>query len=40
MGGNKIAAGSLDLNLPFGDIASQLEKLVSDYFGNEEVAAI
>lgn len=32
MGGNKIAIGSLDLNLPFGEIADQLEKIVADYF--------
>lgn len=32
MGGNKIAVGSLDLNLPFGEIADQLEKIVADYF--------
>ena len=32
MGGNKIAVGSLDLNLPFNEIAGQLEKIVTDYF--------
>ncbi|OON85765.1 5-methylcytosine-specific restriction endonuclease system specificity protein McrC [Oribacterium sp. C9] len=32
MGGNKIAVGSLDLNLPFKEIAGQLEKIVADYF--------
>ena len=32
MGGNKIAVGSLDLNLPFNEIACQLEKIVTDYF--------
>ena len=32
MGGNKIAVGSLDLNLPFNEIASQLEKIVTEYF--------
>ena len=32
MGGNKIAVGSLDLNLPFAEIAGQLEKIVADYF--------
>lgn len=32
MGGNKIAVGSLDLNLPFAEIAGQLEKIVQDYF--------
>ncbi len=32
MGGNKIAVGSLDLNLPFTEIAGQLEKIVQDYF--------
>ncbi|MCR5101731.1 MAG: 5-methylcytosine-specific restriction endonuclease system specificity protein McrC [Butyrivibrio sp.] len=32
MGGNKISIGSLDLNLPFVEIAAQLEKIVSDYF--------
>ena len=32
MGGNKIAVGSLDLNLPFSEIARQLEKIVNDYF--------
>ena len=31
MGGNKIAVGSLDLNLPFSEIARQLEKIVNDY---------
>lgn len=32
MGGNKIAVGSLDLNLPFNEIAGQLEKIVTEYF--------
>ncbi|WP_026522912.1 5-methylcytosine-specific restriction endonuclease system specificity protein McrC [Butyrivibrio sp. VCB2001] len=32
MGGNKIAVGALDLNLPFAEIAGQLEKIVNDYF--------
>ena len=32
MGGNKISVGSLDLNLPFNEIACQLEKIVTDYF--------
>lgn len=32
MGGNKITVGSLDLNLPFNEIAGQLEKIVTDYF--------
>ena len=32
MSGNKIAVNSLDLNLPFTDIAGQLEKIVQDYF--------
>ena len=32
MGGNKIAVGSLDLNLPFTEIEGQLEKIVEDYF--------
>ena len=32
MGGNKIAVGSLNLNLPFAEIAAQLEKIVADYF--------
>ena len=32
MGGNKIAVGSLDLNLPFTEIANQLEKIVQEYF--------
>ncbi len=32
MGGNKIAVGSLDLNLPFNEISGQLEKIVTDYF--------
>lgn len=32
MGGNKIAVGSLDLNLPFAEIAGQLESIVQDYF--------
>ena len=32
MSGNKIAVGSLDLNLPFTEIANQLETIVKDYF--------
>lgn len=32
MGGNKIAVESLDLNLPFAEIAGQLEMIVQDYF--------
>ncbi len=32
MDGNKIAVGSLDLNLPFTEIANQLEKIVNEYF--------
>ena len=32
MGGNKIAVGFLDLNLPFNEISRQLEKIVADYF--------
>ena len=32
MGGNKIAVGSLNLNLPFAEIAGQLEKIVQNYF--------
>lgn len=32
MGGNKITVGSLDLNLPFNEIAGQLEKIVTEYF--------
>lgn len=37
MGGNKIAVGSLNLNLPFTAIAAQLEKIVDDYFDGEEI---
>lgn len=37
MGGNKIAVGSLNLNLPFTAIAAQLEKIVEDYFGEDEI---
>ncbi len=32
MGGNKIAVGTLDLNLPFAEISAQLEQIVEDYF--------
>lgn len=32
MGGNKIAVGSLDLNMPFNEIVSQLEQIVQEYF--------
>ena len=37
MGGNKIAVGSLNLNLPFTAIAAQLEKIVEDYFDLDEI---
>lgn len=33
MGGNTIWVKTLDLNLPFSQIAEQLEKIVGDYFG-------
>ncbi len=32
MSGNKIAVDSLDLNLPFAEIAGQLERIISEYF--------
>ncbi len=32
MGGNRISVNSLDLNLPFNEIAMQLEKISSSYF--------
>jgi 5-methylcytosine-specific restriction enzyme subunit McrC len=32
MGGNKIAVGTLNLNLPFAEIALQLENIVQEYF--------
>ena len=33
MHGNQIAVRTLDLNLPFSDIAKQLDKIVESYFG-------
>ena len=36
MGGNTIWVKTLDLNLPFSQIAEQLEKIVGDYFGKNE----
>ncbi len=32
MSGNKIAIGSLDIGLPFAEIAGQLERIVGEYF--------
>ena len=32
MDGNEISVGSLDLSMPFSEIANQLEKIVTDYF--------
>ena len=32
MGGNKIAVGSLDLNVSFAEISARLEQIVEDYF--------
>lgn len=40
MGGNKIAVESLNLNLPFTAIAAQLEKIVEDYFGEDEIKQV
>ena len=40
MGGNKIAVGSLNLNLPFTAIAAQLEKIIEDYFYKNEMSQI
>ena len=40
MGGNKIAVGSLNLNLPFTAIAAQLEKIIEDYFYKTEMSQI
>lgn len=37
MGGNTIWVKTLDLNLPFTQIAEQLEKIAGDYFGTSEV---
>lgn len=37
MSGNKIAVGSLNLNLPFTAISDQLEKIVNDYFYEDEI---
>ena len=36
MGGNTIWVKTLDLNLPFSQIAEQLEKIAGDYFGKNE----
>lgn len=36
MGGNTIWIKTLDLNLPFTQIAEQLEKIAGDYFGKDE----
>lgn len=36
MGGNTIWVKTLDLNLPFSQIAEQLEKIAGDYFGKSE----
>lgn len=36
MGGNTIWVKTLDLNLPFSQIAEQLEKIAGDYFGKAE----
>ena len=36
MGGNTIWVKTLDLNLPFTQIADQLEKIAGDYFGKPE----
>ena len=36
MGGNTIWVKTLDLNLPFTQIAEQLEKIAGDYFGKDE----
>lgn len=36
MGGNTIWVKTLDLNLPFSQIAEQLEKIAGDYFGKDE----
>lgn len=36
MGGNTIWVKTLDLNLPFTQIAEQLEKIAGDYFGKAE----
>lgn len=35
MSGNKISVATLDLNLPFGDIRSQLDAIAQEYFGKE-----
>jgi hypothetical protein len=34
MGGNTIWVKTLDLNLPFTNIAVQLEKIAADYFSS------
>lgn len=36
MGGNTIWVKTLDLNLPFTQITEQLEKIVGDYFGQDD----
>ena len=35
IGGNRISVKTLDLNLPFSEIANQLEKIQEDFFDNE-----
>ena len=39
MSGNKISVKTLDLNVAFGDIAEQLDKIAVSFFGADEVSA-